>query len=230
MIRLENISKKFLDFYVLKNISLKFELGKITGIIGPNGAGKSTLLKIVSGFLLPESGFIFLNDKKVKDFENLKYILSYMPEMMQLYPDYYVSEFLRYYHRVLNFKDEELFNSLGLKSILNKKIKVLSKGWHQRLKLYIALCTQKPVIVLDEPFEGFDPLQMNEIIKVIKMYQEKGKTFVISIHQLTYAQKICDYIVILNEGRIVSQGLLADLYKRFSTKELEQIFIRALQK
>ena len=105
----------------------------------------------------------------------------------------------------------------------------MSKGWHQRLKLYTALCNNKRIVILDEPFEGFDPLQMVKIIKVIKSQNSKGRSFILSIHQLSYAQKICNYFLFLDEGILIAEGSKDDLVTRYSTESLEEIFLKVLQ-
>ncbi len=227
MIRLSGVTKHYQNQTVLYNISLEIEKNAINGIIGPNGAGKSTLLKVMTGFI-PYKGHVYISGKKILNFNDAKGFISFMPEKMQLYPEYYAGEFLKFFHLLKRTKDEELFNALELTNILNKKIKHLSKGWHQRLKLYLALCGDKPIAILDEPFEGFDPLQMQKIIQVIKKQKENGKTFLLSIHQLDYAKKICDNIILLNKGRVVEQGSMNKLSKQFKTDDLEQIFIKAL--
>ena len=155
-----------------------------------------------------------------------------MPEYMSIYPEYFVDEFLSFYHLSVNFKDEELMEMLSLKAIFNKKIKHLSKGWHQRLKLYTALCNDKAIIILDEPFDGFDPLQLRDIINIFKSQNDKGRSFIMSIHQLTYAQKICDYFVLLNDGQMIAKGRFDKLEAQFqcNNNSLEEIFLKALEK
>ena len=230
MIALKNISKMYSKLQVLNDISFVTPKNCITGIIGPNGAGKSTLIRILTGLEFPSRGSVFINDIEMRNFEQRKNLISYMAENMVLYPDYSVGEFLCFYHAAANYKDEQLLEELSLKEVISKKIRHLSKGWHQRLKLYTALCNNKPIVILDEPFEGFDPLQMVKIIDVIRLQNLKGRSFVLSIHQLSYAQKICDYFVFLDEGILVAEGLKGDLVNRYSTESLEEIFLKVLQK
>jgi ABC-2 type transport system ATP-binding protein len=232
MIKTEDITKKYLRNKVLDNISVSIPDKTIAGIIGPNGAGKTTFLKIISGFEFPDSGIIYIDNKKVKKHSIIKRYLSYMPENMTLYPDYFVDEFLDFFHSAINHTDKELLDSLSLKSIFHKKIKHLSKGWHQRLKLYTALANKKPIIILDEPFDGFDPLQMRDIIKIFKSQNSKGRSFILSIHQLSDAQKICDYFILLDAGIKIAEGSIDSLSEKFSckSKSLEDIFLKALDK
>jgi len=232
MIELENISKTYLKSLVLNNISLKIPVNSITGFIGPNGAGKSTLIKIISGFEYPDRGSLFIDDKKINSFKDLINLISYMPENMTLYPEYFVDDFLDFFHSSVNFEDDDLLKRLSLKTVYNKRIKHLSKGWNQRLKLYTALCNNKRIIVLDEPFDGFDPFQLFDIIEIFKTQRENGRSFILSIHQLNYAEKICDYFVLLNDGKLIADGIIDDLKKKYSKtlNNLEEIFIEALKR
>ncbi len=232
MIELIDISKKYSRNTILDNISIIVPEGSVTGIIGPNGAGKSTLIKILAGFEFPDSGEVRISDRKVSNFSQRKRYLSYMPEIMYLYPEYHVDEFLDFFHESVNFRDDELINALSLKKVYQKKINHLSKGWHQRLKLYTALCNTKPFVILDEPFDGFDPLQLKEIIKIFMAGKKIGRSFLLSIHQLSDAQKVCDHFILLDEGKLLASGSIEELATYFSceTGSLEDIFLMALKK
>ncbi len=230
ILELKEIYKSYLKEPVLKGISFKILEKSITGVIGPNGAGKSTLFRIITGFEFPERGKVFIKGKEVKNFNERKNFISYMPEELKLYPEYYVYEFLNFFHKITKNSDEELIFSLSLKDIYDKKIKYLSKGWHQRLKLYTALATKKPLIILDEPFDGFDPLQMREIIKLIKKRNSEGFSFLLSIHQLSNAQKICNHFILIDDGMLVEEGNFEELSKKYSQNSLEEIFLKALER
>jgi len=232
MIILNNISKRYSKNQILKDISFSIPDNSITGIIGVNGAGKSTLIKIMTGFEFSDSGEIYIDGEKIKNFNQIKSHISYMPEFMTLYPEYFVDEFLDFYEKVVEYKDDKLLNSLGLKKIFDKKIKHLSKGWHQRVKLYVALCNKKDIVILDEPFEGFDPLQMREIKNIIHSQNINGRQFILSIHQLSYAQKICTYFIFLNQGKIVEKGSLPQLSIKYQVKNqnLEDILLKAIER
>jgi len=124
-----------------------------------------------------------------------------------------------------------LIDNLNLAAVENKKIRNLSKGYKQRLKLFLALSNNKPIVVLDEPFDGFDPIQLFDILELMKSENKKGRTFLISIHQLHNAEKICNYYILLNEGKVVAQGTIEQLRQKFGQVDttLEQIFIAALR-
>ncbi len=232
MIKLQNVTKRYHHNLVLDNITFELPKGSITGILGPNGAGKSTLIKIITGFEYPDSGKVFIKEKENKNFEYLKKYIYYLPEKMVLYPDYFVGEFLSIFNKISKSNDNFLLETLELKEVLNKKIKNLSKGWHQRLKLYVALSQKRKIAILDEPFDGFDPLQMRKIIKIINLQNNNGKTFVITTHQLSYAQKICNYFIFLDKGKLIESGTIKYLLEKYAlrTNDLEEIMIKAIEK
>ena len=130
MITLKNISKNYSKNRALNSISLTIPEKSITGIIGPNGAGKSTLIRIITGFEFADADTVYINKSEMQDFYQRKKYISYMPENMSIYPEYFVDEFLSFYHLSINLKNDDLLMMLSLKTIFNKKIKHLSKGWH----------------------------------------------------------------------------------------------------
>lgn len=138
-----------------------------------------------------------------------------MPESLQIYPDYYVEEFIRFINSSTDYVYKDLIEILNLDEVKSKKISHLSKGYHQRLKLFFALSNRKKIIILDEPFDGFDTIQLIEILEFIKSENRRGRTFLLFIHQLYDAEKICNYYVLLNEGRVVAEGSLEKLKRRF---------------
>ncbi len=231
MLKISNISKRYLKTVALDKVSFEVSEGSIMGIIGPNGAGKSTLLDIISGFQNPDEGGIYYNDQPVSLFKEKKQLISYMPENLTIYPDYTVAAFIDFIQLATGYEDPELIKTLNLATLKNKKIRHLSKGYHQRLKLFFALSNRKKIIVLDEPFNGFDPVQLIEILELIKEKNRQGRTFILSIHHLYDAEKICHYYTLIDEGRVVTTGSIETLRHKFGVEKasLEQIFIRALQ-
>ena len=226
---LKNISKKYNKDFVIESLSLELEEGVIAGIVGPNGAGKSTLLKIISGFLQPESGEVFYFGER-KGFYQIMDEISFLPEKLELYNDFYVSEIACFFGKSDLIKQNSLFATLGLNSVANKKVKHLSKGYKQRLKLFVALSDNKRIVLLDEPFDGFDPIQLKEMIKLVKEENKRGKTFVLSLHHLYHAEKICNYFVLLKEGKVISEGSLEEFRQKWKDNSLtlEGIFEREL--
>ena len=230
MLEISEISRKYFRTKALDRVSFKVNNGTITGIIGPNGAGKSTLLDIITGFRTPHSGKILYKGKSLISFEDKKKIFSYMPENMRIYPEHYTGEFLSFIQKATGCLRHDLVEILGLNKVADKRIGFLSKGYHQRLKIFSALANHKDIVILDEPFDGFDPIQLIEILKLIKSENEKGRTFILSIHQLADAEKICTDYILLDEGKTVASGTLEELRTHFKLENasLESIFIKAL--
>lgn len=229
MIEVRGITKSYGQNKSLQDVSFSIPEGAVTGVIGPNGAGKSTLLKIIVGFEQADRGEILFRSAPLSSFAQKKTLFSYMPEQMEIYPDYTVFRFLNFLHHVAGQRNDELMEKLQLHQVSHKRIGSLSKGYRQRVKLYAALCNDKPAALMDEPFDGFDPIQLMEILRLITDEAERGRTFVISIHQLYDAEKICSRYVLLDEGRVVAEGGMAELKDRFGGVSLEDIFISALK-
>ncbi len=230
MLRVEKVSKSYRGELVLDNVSFEVPEGTIAGIIGPNGAGKSTVLKIITGFESPDAGAVHFRGKEINSFRERMLLISYMPEYVEIYPDYRVCEFIEFIHRATGYRNAELLAMLNFGSVAAKKIKNLSKGFKQRLKLFVALSNTRSFLVLDEPFDGFDPIQLLEILKLIEKENHKGRTFLLSIHQLGDAEKICDHYILLNEGKVIAQGTIERLKKDLGIDDgtLEDVFMAAL--
>jgi ABC-2 type transport system ATP-binding protein len=231
MLRIENISKRYSRNLILKDVSCTVPERSITGIIGPNGAGKSTLLRIITGIENADRGEVSFNGTLLSSFDEKRRLFSYMPEHLQIYPDYSVERFLEFIHKATGHKDTPLLEALHLSKVGLKKIRHLSKGFQQRMKLYFALCNKKKTMLLDEPFDGFDPIQLQEILDLIRKEREGGRTFLISIHQLFDAEKLCTRYVLLDEGRVVAEGDMEALRREFGLPgaSLERLFMEALR-
>lgn len=231
LLKATHISKRYSRVPALDGVHFEVPEHSITGVIGPNGAGKSTLLRVIAGFERPDAGEISYSGVSLRSFREKMAFLTYMPEHLDLYPDYSVAGFLEFIHNAAGCSDPDLRGALQLDKVTHRKIRHLSKGYHQRLKLYAALCNAKGFVVLDEPFDGFDPIQILELVKLLRRQLVAGRTFLLSIHQLHDAEKVCDQFVLLDEGRVVADGTLAALRQRFESgpSSLEEIFFKALQ-
>lgn len=205
----EDVSKIYGNQQALNNISFSVDSGSVLGILGPNGAGKSTLLKIITGYLLPTSGMVKINDLKVDpDNQSIKGLIGYLPENNPLYPDLYVREYLRLIAGIYkipkrNLRIEETIEMTGLGNEATKKIGVLSKGYRQRVGLAQALLHDPALLILDEPTSGLDPGQLVEIRQLIRNISS-NKTVLLSTHIMQEVEAICDRVLILNQGRVVA--------------------------
>lgn len=227
-LHIEHISKRYGRKLALDNVSLRLETGEIVGFLGPNGAGKSTLMKICTGCIAPDSGMVSVCGIPM-DEENLaaKRLIGYLPEHNPLYLDMYVREYLMYisgFYGIRNRKQriDELIERVGLASECGKRIGQLSKGYRQRVGLAQALAHDPQVLILDEPTTGLDPNQLLEIRALIADIG-KEKTVLFSTHIMQEAQTLCRRVVVVNHGRIVADGDMAEIA---AGESLEEAFHR----
>ncbi len=219
-IRLENVTRLFGEQYAVNDISFEVKTGEIVGFLGPNGAGKTTTMKMITGFLAPTAGKLFINDQPV--WENpgaVKKITGYLPENNPLYYDMYVTDYLEYVAGLQQMEKglipqrvREMVVVCGLDKEKHKKIGELSKGFRQRVGLAQALIHDPQILILDEPTTGLDP---NQIIEIRNLIKEAGKekTVILSTHILPEVEAMSDRILIINEGKIVADGSSESLRK-----------------
>lgn len=224
-IEVKNVFKYFGEQAAVKDVSFSVKKGEIVGFLGPNGAGKSTTMKMITGYIPASSGEIFVSGLKV-GIDNLKpqRKIGYLPENNPLYIDMYVKEYLQFVgkiYRVPNLKSRvaEMIEKVGLELEQNKKIGALSKGYRQRVGLAQAIIHDPEVLILDEPTSGLDPNQLIEIRKLIKSIG-KEKTLMLSTHIMQEAEAICDRVVIISKGEIVTNKTTSELQKEASGKSI----------
>lgn len=218
MISIENLSKYYDDVCAVDNLSLEIPEGQILGLLGPNGAGKSTTLRILTGYLPPSEGTIFVNGLDVrKEAIEVKKLIGYLPESSPIYPDMLVYDYLDYIAQVRgidkNLKTDrlkKLSGLCGIRDVMHKSVSSLSKGYKQRVGLALAMMSDPKILVLDEPTSGLDPNQIAEIRTIIKEIG-KEKTVIFSTHILSEAEATCDRIVIVNKGKTAADGSMDEL-------------------
>jgi len=221
-IEVQNISKNYGDQKALDNVSFSVKKGEIVGFLGPNGAGKSTLMKILTTYLTADSGTAVVNEHDVTSAQKeVQKSVGYLPEHNPLYLDLYVREYLAFnadLHKVAKSRIGEVIALTGLTPESHKKIGELSKGYRQRVGLATALLHNPDVMILDEPTTGLDPNQLVEIRDLIKNIG-KDKTVFLSTHIMQEVEAICDRIIIIDKGKIVTDKKLNNLV----AEEAEQI-------
>ncbi len=223
MIVLENINKKYNSKTVLKDVSLTINSDEIVGLLGVNGAGKTTLLNIIAGVIASSSGNLIIGGKDREYLEDNT--IGYLPEVVPLYENMSVESYLIFVSkikRVKNVKDEleRLSTVLGLKEVLGRRIANLSKGYKQRVGICQAFIGNPKIIILDEPMSGLDPKQIATMTKLIKE-QSKGRTVIFSSHIIGQVQNLCDRIILINDGRILS----TDLDKESSSEKTSELVL-----
>jgi ABC-2 type transport system ATP-binding protein len=224
------IVKKFGDQSVLVDVSFEVVSGEILGLIGPNGAGKTTLLECVAGLLPTDAGEIRWRGSSLPQARR-KERLFYVPEFILPYPDQTAAEVLRFFreaYRQSPSRLEQLVRVLGMEPALEKSVVTLSKGYRRRFLLALGLLSPRPVLLMDEPFDGFDLRQTREVMNLLRQEAVGGRTLVLSIHQLGDAQRVCDRLVLLSGGRVIGIGTLAELTAAAGLpigSDLEEVFL-----
>jgi ABC-type multidrug transport system ATPase subunit len=221
------LSKRFGDYQALTDVTFEIRAGEILGVIGPNGAGKTTLLECVAGLRAADRGSLTTRGVPLAD-QDRKGSLFYLPDAMTPYPGQCVADVIEYFEACLSAdrkRVEELSGALSLEAIAWKRVGELSKGYRRRLLLLIALLSPAPLLLLDEPFDGLDPHKVRDVIALLRREAEGGRTLLLSIHQLTDAEKICDRFVLLVDGGVRGQGTLDELRAKAGvTGGLEEVF------
>lgn len=231
-IEVKNISKFYGTQLALDKVNFSIKKGEIVGFLGPNGAGKSTMLKILTGYIQPSEGEVFvhnlnLQQEKIEAQKNIGYLAEHNP----LYIDMYVKEYLLFnasIHKTDKIEVEKIIEKVGLKTECHKKISQLSKGYRQRVGLAGALLHDPEVVILDEPTTGLDPNQLLEIRSLIKEIG-KNKTVLFSTHIMQEVEAICDRVILLNNGKIIADEQLEDL-KRNQEQIIEVEFDFKIEK
>lgn len=213
-ITVNSVSKSYKSQKALNNISFSADKGQIIGFLGPNGAGKSTMMKILTGFIKPDQGAVFIDDIDVlKKSIAAQKVIGYLPEHNPLYAEMYVREYLQFQaaiYKVAKSQIEDCIEKVGLTLEANKKIHQLSKGYQQRVGIAAAILHNPKVLILDEPTTGLDP---NQIIEIRALIQELGKdkTVLFSTHIMQEVEAVCDRVIIIKKGKILIDKKLKEL-------------------
>jgi ABC-2 type transport system ATP-binding protein len=230
LMSVHGISKAFGDQQVLADVSFDVVSGEVLGLIGPNGAGKTTLLECIAGLLPADAGEVRWRGAPLSPSQR-KQRLFYVPEAISPYPDQRSAEVLRFFREAnqqTRKRLSQLVGALGLEPALAKPVGALSKGYRRRLLLALGLLAPLPVLLMDEPFDGFDLRQTREVMNSLRDEAQHGRTLLISIHQLGDAQRICDRMVLLSAGRVVATGTSAELTASAGLpvgSDLEEVFL-----
>ncbi len=226
MLSVENLVKEFQNTTAVDNISFKVEPGKIFGLLGPNGAGKTTTLRTVLNIIKPTSGKVLFNDQPITaEFLNS---IGYLPEERGLYRKSKVIDVILYFAELKNMSRTEglkqadnWLKRLDIFHYRNKKIDELSKGNQQKIQFIMSVIHNPQLLIFDEPFTGFDPINQQEIRELIFSFLSEGKIIILSTHQMETAEKLCTDIFLLNNGKEVTSGKLSDIKKEFGGNHVE---------
>lgn len=226
ILEVKNVVKQYGNYTALNNVSLQVPKGSIYGLLGPNGAGKTSLIRIINQITMPDSGEILLDGEKLSP----KHIghIGYMPEERGLYKSMKVGEQALYLAQLKGLSKQEAkkqleywFDKLEIKGWWNKKIQELSKGMAQKIQFVVTVLHQPKLLIFDEPFSGFDPVNANLIKDEILELRDKGATIIFSTHRMESVEELCDDIALIHQSNKLIEGRLHEVKKQYRTNTFE---------
>lgn len=216
MLSIRNIVKQYANHRALDNVSIEVEKGSIFGLLGPNGAGKTSLIRIINQITAPDQGEIFLNGEKL----NPSHIstIGYLPEERGLYKKMEIGEQMLYLAQLKGLSKSDAtakikfwFEKMGIQSWWNKKVEDLSKGMQQKVQFIATVVHDPELIILDEPFSGFDPVNAQLITNEILELNSKGATILFSTHRMESVEQLCDSIALIHKSKKILDGKVKDI-------------------
>lgn len=226
LLEVQNASKRFGEFTALNDVSIQVPTGSIFGLLGPNGAGKTTLIRIVNQITLPDEGKVFLDGEPLQP-NHIKDI-GYLPEERGLYKSMKVGEQALYLAQLkgLSYKEakERLaywFDKFEITHWWNKKIQELSKGMAQKVQFIVTVLHRPKLLIFDEPFSGFDPINANVIKDEILQLRDEGATVIFSTHRMESVEELCDHIALINKSKKLIEGRVVDIKRMHKTNTFE---------
>lgn len=226
ILEVKNVVKQYGDYTALNNVSLQVPKGSIYGLLGPNGAGKTSLIRIINQITMPDSGEVLLDGEKLSP----KHIanIGYMPEERGLYKSMKVGEQALYLAQLKGLSKQEAkkqleywFDKLEIKGWWDKKIQELSKGMAQKIQFVVTVLHQPKLLIFDEPFSGFDPVNANLIKDEILELRDKGATIIFSTHRMESVEELCDDIALIHQSNKLIEGRLHDVKRQYRTNTFE---------
>jgi len=226
LLRVEQINKSFRDRCVLKNVSFAVHTGEVLGLIGPNGAGKTTLFECLAGLIPANAGTVKYHEQILPPLKR-KEALFYLPDAIIPWAEQTVAWVLGFFEQMYGASASAFAQPLRLHEIMKSRIASLSKGERKRTLLALGLMTPHPLLMLDEPFDGLDLRQTPDVMDLLKQNAAKGRTLMLSIHQLVDAGRVCDRLVLLSDGNLVGEGTIPELQAKagLSAGGVEEIFL-----
>lgn len=216
LLKIENVTKRFADHVALDNVSLSIPRGSIYGLLGPNGAGKTTLLRIINRITVPDAGRVLLDGKEITQ-DDVR-LIGYMPEERGLYKKMKVGEQAIFFARLkgMSHKDatsklKEWFGKFGIEEWWNKEVGDLSKGMAQKVQFITTVLHEPKLLIFDEPFSGFDPINANLLKSEILALRDKGATIIFSTHNMSSVEEVCDHITLIDKAKNILSGNVDDI-------------------
>lgn len=229
ILQIENVTKRYSAHTALSDVSLNVPRGSVYGLLGPNGAGKTTLIRVINRITLPDAGRVLFDGKPITD-EDI-YQIGYLPEERGLYKKMKVGEQALFFARLkgLSRRDalqrlKKWFIRLGIESWWDKKVEDLSKGMAQKVQFITTVLHEPKLLIFDEPFSGFDPINANILKQEILRLRDEGATVIFSTHNMSSVEEICDHITLINKSRNILSGSVDEVRRRFGENIFEVVY------
>ena len=229
IIECKNVSKSFGEKVALDNVTVEIPEGKIFGLLGPNGAGKTTLIRIINRITIPNSGTVYFNGKQITQEDVEK--IGYLPEERGLYRKMKVGEQAMYFAQLkgMSYQDamselKKWFVRFGIESWWNKKVEELSKGMAQKVQFITTVVHKPSLLILDEPFSGFDPVNAQIIREEILRLKDEGATIILSTHNMESVEELCDNIALINKSHVVITGGVDEIRHKYGNNNVELVY------
>jgi ABC-2 type transport system ATP-binding protein len=229
IIKTQNVTKKYSGYTALSELSISAEEGTIFGLLGPNGAGKTTLIRIINQITAPDSGEVYFSDERLQSSHISQ--IGYLPEERGLYQKMKVGELVLYFAHLKGLSRSEAlkrtkywFEKFEIQLWWDKKVNELSKGMQQKVQFITTVLHEPKLLIFDEPFSGFDPLNTNLLKKEILELKNKGCSIILSTHNMESVEELCDHIVLINKSEKILDGAINDILSQFKTNTFEVIF------
>jgi ABC-2 type transport system ATP-binding protein len=222
ILRAENIVKQYASHCALDHVTISTKQGEIFGLLGPNGAGKTTLIRIINQITAPDEGTVYLNGKEITR-EDV-YNIGYLPEERGLYKKMKVGEQALYFAQLKGMSKSDAkaklkywFDKFEISSWTNRKVEELSKGMAQKIQFIITILHEPKLLILDEPFSGFDPINTELIKQEILRLKKNGTSIMLSTHNMNSVEEICDSIALINNSKLILSGTLKEVKEKYKS-------------
>ena len=232
IIECKDVCKSFGEKVALDHVSLEIPKGKIFGLLGPNGAGKTTLIRIINRITIPSGGTILFDGRPITQEDVEK--IGYLPEERGLYRKMRVGDQAMYFAQLKGMSSNEAkvelmkwFKRFGIESWWNKKVEELSKGMAQKVQFITTVVHKPSLLILDEPFSGFDPVNAQTIREEILRLKDEGATVILSTHNMESVEELCDNIALFNKSHVVVTGGVEEIRRRYGNNNVELIYTSA---
>jgi len=223
MVSIQNLHKKYGKNQVLSGVDLTINSGGIFAVLGPNGSGKTTLIKSILGMVIPNQGVIEVLNKNIKKNSDYRHQIDYLPQIANFPSNLKVRELIKMIKDLRGYTNEDLhlIELFKLQPFLDKKLGNLSGGTKQKVNIVLTFMFDSPLIILDEPTTGLDPISLIRLKELIQTEKAKGKTILITSHIMSFVEEVSDEIVFLLEGKIYFKGSISELKTKTNQQDFE---------